>query len=247
MNSALLLLGGSLEDRFSMAVEGAKYMACYQGGRNRECGFAKIPNCQKSSLCQRIAAGFYPDVVFIRQPEEATIKVETIREVCHQMDVGAMEGLVKMCVIEECQRMTPAASNAFLKTLEEPRENRFFWLLTSHPGSLLPTLVSRCVSFRVPPAKQVLLAEGDQIAKDFELFLKQKDLSVLASYLDSKENCQKLVTWLQISTRDQVITKPADPFRSLSLFQELVSLEGRLRSNANYALMMENLLTEAYL
>jgi DNA polymerase-3 subunit delta' len=41
--------------------------------------------------------------------------------------------------------MLPAASNAFLKTLEEPPENSMLLLLTAQPGQLLATILSRCI------------------------------------------------------------------------------------------------------
>jgi DNA polymerase-3 subunit delta' len=41
--------------------------------------------------------------------------------------------------------MGPEASNAFLKTLEEPPARTLLLLLTANPQSLLPTILSRCV------------------------------------------------------------------------------------------------------
>ena len=63
-------------------------------------------------------------------------------------------GVAKVFVIRECERLTPAAQNALLKTLEEPPEATHLILLTSALGKLLPTTRSRCqsVSFRpLPP------------------------------------------------------------------------------------------------
>lgn len=61
----------------------------------------------------------------------------------------------KMFVIGDAERMVPQASspeaaNAFLKLLEEPPASTTFILTSSEPASLLPTIRSRVVSFRVP-------------------------------------------------------------------------------------------------
>lgn len=58
--------------------------------------------------------------------------------------VGDAEALVP-------QEASPEAANALLKTLEEPPPTTFLILTSSVPGSLLPTIRSRCLTLRVPP------------------------------------------------------------------------------------------------
>ena len=65
----------------------------------------------------------------------------------------------KVFVIGDAERMVPQASspemaNAMLKLLEEPPANTTFILTSSEPGTLLPTIRSRTVSFRVPPLSE---------------------------------------------------------------------------------------------
>lgn len=72
-----------------------------------------------------------------------TIDIESIREYRRRLSYGAHQGMT-ICLIEEAHAMTVSAQNAFLKILEEPKENIIFFLLTDRIGSLLPTLVSRC-------------------------------------------------------------------------------------------------------
>jgi DNA polymerase-3 subunit delta' len=50
----------------------------------------------------------------------------------------------KSCVIVSADRLQEQASNAFLKTLEEPAGRSLFLLLTDSPQFLLPTIASRC-------------------------------------------------------------------------------------------------------
>jgi DNA polymerase III subunit delta' len=56
----------------------------------------------------------------------------------------AFAGGWKACVLVGADRLGQEASNAFLKTLEEPPEKSVFFLLTDSPQSLLPTIWSRC-------------------------------------------------------------------------------------------------------
>lgn len=73
------------------------------------------------------------------------IAVDAIRELERPLRLAAPEGTWKVGVIAEADRMGAEASNAFLKTLEEPPARTLLLLLTANPQSLLPTILSRCV------------------------------------------------------------------------------------------------------
>lgn len=53
----------------------------------------------------------------------------------------------RVVILDDAHKMTTAAENAFLKTLEEPPANTLIILVTSEPLSLLPTTLSRCAPF----------------------------------------------------------------------------------------------------
>jgi len=52
----------------------------------------------------------------------------------------------KVVILSDAERLHPAAANALLKTLEEPHPYAKFILMTSVVGSILPTILSRCVA-----------------------------------------------------------------------------------------------------
>ncbi len=54
-------------------------------------------------------------------------------------------------VIDDAHAMNPSAQNALLKTLEEPPPSSILVLVTPAPGSLLPTIRSRCQTLRFQP------------------------------------------------------------------------------------------------
>lgn len=73
------------------------------------------------------------------------ISVDDVRGFEKRLYQVAGEGTWKVGVIADCDRMTAASENAFLKTLEEPPPRTLLLLLTDNPGGLLPTVISRCV------------------------------------------------------------------------------------------------------
>lgn len=73
----------------------------------------------------------------------------------------------KVVVIDQAERMTEAAANALLKTLEEPGAHAKLILTTSQIGALKPTIRSRCLC--IPCEQQALpdgLAGGSAILAD---------------------------------------------------------------------------------
>jgi DNA polymerase-3 subunit delta' len=79
----------------------------------------------------------------------------------------------KLGIIVDAERMNVQAQNAFLKTLEEPPDRTLLLLLTSQPGQLLTTILSRVIEIPLlPPAEarkfdgheQKLLAVLQQLA-----------------------------------------------------------------------------------
>jgi len=87
------------------------------------------------------------------------IGVEEIRNLEQTLHLAAPGGACKVGVINEADRMNDQASNAFLKTLEEPPPNTLLLLLTANPQRLLPTIRSRCVGLPLLGGMP-LLADG---------------------------------------------------------------------------------------
>lgn len=84
------------------------------------------------------------------------IDVESVRDLISSLSLTSLSGDWKVAVICEVDRMNVQASNAFLKTLEEPSAKTLLLLLTTRPYDLLTTIRSRTFNFRVP-------AEGERL------------------------------------------------------------------------------------
>ncbi len=70
--------------------------------------------------------------------------VNEIRDLIDQVLVPPQIGKYKVFIIDEVHMLTPAAFNAFLKTLEEPPAHAIFILATTEKHKILPTIISRC-------------------------------------------------------------------------------------------------------
>jgi DNA polymerase III subunit delta' len=121
------------------------------------------------------AAQRHPDYHLV-QPESKSrrILVEQIRELEESLRMKSSAGGWKFGVVVDADRMMPQASNAFLKTLEEPPSKSILVLLTAVPEALLETIQSRCIriSLRTPgvpasdPAGDALLTIVARVCRE---------------------------------------------------------------------------------
>jgi DNA polymerase III subunit delta' len=124
------------------------------------CSVEPLVGCGSCSTCARIARDTYPDVHRI-VPEGPLIPVDVIPEASR----SSFEGRWKVFIIEEADRMNPAAQSALLKTLEEPQTDTVFILISGEEEELLDTIRSRCRIVRLDPVPEqrtveLLRAEG---------------------------------------------------------------------------------------
>ena len=105
----------------------------------------------------------HPDFYALRPAGKMRqIGADPTRDLIGKIQISATVSVRKVAVIYEADRMNIAASNIFLKTLEEPTPSTTILLLTTRPYSLLPTIRSRCLHFRFTDAGSGALADADE-------------------------------------------------------------------------------------
>lgn len=101
--------------------------------------------------CDITKVAKHPDFFTLRPTNKMRqINAERTRELTRKIQHSPNQGARKVAAIYEADRMNTTAANAFLKTLEEPPGNTTIFLLTTRPYSLLATIRSRCLNFRLP-------------------------------------------------------------------------------------------------
>jgi DNA polymerase-3 subunit delta' len=135
--------------------------------------------CNQCESCRWLAAGSHPDFALVEpaaEDDEAepkarsapkrsnAITVDQIRGLAEMLAITAHRDAGKVIVIHPAEALNVAASNALLKSLEEPPPSTVFLLVSHRPALLLPTVRSRCqlVSVRIedPAAAQDWLARN---------------------------------------------------------------------------------------
>jgi len=125
--------------------------------------------CDACGPCQRFGAGRHADVHVVAPAEgKRNIVIDDIKSLQSSISLKPVEGGYKTYLIDGADKMTIEASNAFLKTLEEPPPRSLILLIASTLETLLDTIVSRCqiVRFRslAPDVVAALLGEQCDVA-----------------------------------------------------------------------------------
>ena len=153
--------------------------------------------CGTCTACRKVDHYNHPDL-HILDPDGSTIKIEQVRAIQKELSYRPLEAPKKICLIDGAEKMNPAAGNALLKTLEEPKGEALIILLTAQVERVLPTIRSRCqripfYAIARPVLQQALqeklglddsqghilaaLSEGSfkkALGKDRELYLEQR-------------------------------------------------------------------------
>jgi DNA polymerase III subunit gamma/tau len=115
----------------------AKALNCVKGPTPEPCG--------ECDACKEIAAGTSLDVIEIDAASNRGI--DQIRELREMVRYAPAASRSKVVILDEAHMLTGEASNALLKTLEEPPDRVIFVMATTQPEDLVDTIRSRSQHF----------------------------------------------------------------------------------------------------
>lgn len=174
---ASLLLGNEGTGKRPLAFKLAKFLLC-QSGEKKTVDNASY--CDQCHSCKLMDAGSHPDYFVCDQEAKGKqIKVDAVRELNEFLAKTPQISACQVVQIYPIEAMNTNASNALLKTLEEPSGESYLLLMAERLGSVLPTIRSRTQRISIhPPAKEQALAwlEGkvpNAAVQDLELALSQ--------------------------------------------------------------------------
>lgn len=131
---AYLFCGPRGTGKTSSARIFAKSLNCVDGPTVTPCG--------KCAGCLDVINSTPVDVIEIDAASNRS--VDDARNILEKVQYAPLHGKYKIYIIDEVHMLTNEASNALLKTLEEPPENVIFILATTESHKVLETIVSRC-------------------------------------------------------------------------------------------------------
>ena len=101
--------------------------------------------CNECAMCKAISEGRALDVIEIDAASHTG--VDDVRDLIERVAYSTAAAKYKVYIIDEVHMLSNSASNALLKTLEEPPPHVIFILATTETHKVLPTIISRCQRF----------------------------------------------------------------------------------------------------
>ena len=154
---AYLITGAEGVGRETLALAFVKALNCLNPP-------SKGDFCGQCHPCRQIEAQAFPDLAVLRVAEGAReLKIEQVRAMQQSLALAPYQSKYRVVLIPDFQRATTGASNALLKSLEEPPSRAILILTADARESLLETIASRCEVVRLRPMRI------DDLAKELQV------------------------------------------------------------------------------
>lgn len=86
--------------------------------------------------------------------------IDAMREVASRTHYRAVGGAdTKIVIVDECHRLSGAAWASLLKIIEEPPSHVYWFFLTTEPGKIPKTILTRCLRFDLKPVNETTILE----------------------------------------------------------------------------------------
>ena len=197
--------------------------------------------CNACDICQSINEGRFMDIIELDAASNRGI--DEIRDIREKVNFSPVQGKRKVYIIDEAHMLTDAASNAFLKTLEEPPGHVIFILCTTEAQKILATIISRCQRYdfrRIPP--DLINQRLEEITKEEGVTAETDALRLVSRYAAGRlRDAESLLEQLAISYSEGVGVKQVEELLGLGHSERWLDLVTcLLTGNASGALGVIN-------
>jgi DNA polymerase III subunit gamma/tau len=171
ISHAYLFCGPRGTGKTSTARILAKAVNCLNNGKGEPCN-----TCE---MCRAITEDRAMDVIEIDAASNRGI--DDIRDLREKVNYAPTQARRKVYIIDEFHMLSKDASNALLKTLEEPPVHVIFVLATTESNKVLPTILSRCQHFDFHRLSLVdVVAKLSQVCSAEKINIEQQSLKLIA-------------------------------------------------------------------
>lgn len=179
----------------------------------------------------------HSDILFVT-PEKNEITIGQIRKLKKELSLSAWALPYKIAVIRCADQMNQAAQSAFLKLLEEPKGDRLLLLEVEHSSFLLDTIRSRVQDLHFYRFLKVDTPKTDLLLKLKKASFAQRFAFAERESQDPKVLYQTFVgilNELRLLFLEELKTEKTDLFKTLRIFQQVLSQLRQTEVNAKYA------------
>lgn len=187
----------------------------------------------------------YPPSLYLTYPltpSSTSIGIDQIHQLQTKLAITANQP--RLVWIQQAHLLTQPAQNSLLKLLEEPPQNTYFVLTTTHLKQLLPTLISRCQLHHLTQTNQTINSE---ILQQLKSFLSQNPGERLAQLKQIPTKRDEALVWFdQLITSLDLARQQTQNLHQLTIFKKIIQpaiqAKQHLQANLNPTLAIEHFL-----
>ena len=233
--STILFAGASGIGKLTVARELSRSLFC---GANP----APYGGCGECEMCRLFEVGNVADFHLIECSDKSNLGVDGIKDVLYTLNLKSYHGGARVIVLNDADALLTQSANALLKSLEEPRPNTWYILVTANPSRLPQTIISRSQVWFFNTLSHAEVLEVLKLKDNADLppNLSLEDLAILSD--GSPGNCTEIARyfgeWVTCKETLSAIfsgdIKVATQFAA-TLAKDKDSLRGKLRLLRIYA------------
>lgn len=149
ISQVYLFYGQSSIGKKRVALEFSKFIETHKGFTNES---------DNDLNCRDIEEDRHPDLKIINpqiktEKGRPAIPIEVIKNLSSFLELKPLRAKRKIIIIDEAHLLNRDAQSALLKTLEEPKPNTIFFLITPYPQMLVSTIISRSSKLYFAPVE----------------------------------------------------------------------------------------------
>ena len=170
--NTILLSGLKGSGKATFAYHFINYLLSYEEQNKYSVNNFSIDPDNKSykSLCNFTHPNFF---LLENNVFEENIKIENVKNILKFLNKSTFYSGIKIVLIDNAEYLNINSSNALLKTLEEPNNNTFFFIVHNSANKILDTIKSRCIQFKLfftsSKKKNILESIIKQYKNDFSI------------------------------------------------------------------------------
>lgn len=226
---------GALSHAIILTGEGDLPAAAVFTAAAMQCRSSERP-CGSCSVCGKVMRGIHPDVMIVEDTEHKNISIDILRSIRADAYIIPNEGIRKIYIFPDCEKLDPKAQNVLLKVVEEGPPHAAFIFCARNSAQLLQTIRSRSVELKLSPSMQQLTVSEE--ARQLCLLLceqKRADIIAFCTDLENRKVDREELQRILSDTRDIFTAALAASYGTQNnnpLATQLAREMGRRRINA---------------